>query len=110
MRFERLRRRASKHAAPAPMSRQSYVAALRARMEQMESVPTGSFMHSYAGEFDVRWERFLRLQCVRVAVPGALTVLLRALCCCVRRAVRFCKERTAAPCAKCRPSLRRAAV
>lgn len=39
--------------APAPTNRDAYIAALEARMRQMEKVPTSSFYHSYAGEFDV---------------------------------------------------------
>lgn len=43
---------------PAPLqlpasSRSEYIRALEARMEQMEKIPTSSFYHSYAGEFDV---------------------------------------------------------
>lgn len=37
------------------MTRQAYMRALQARMEQLERVPTKSFFHSYAGEFDVRF-------------------------------------------------------
>lgn len=42
---------------PVIMSRSAYMRTLQARMEQMERVPTRSFFHSYAGEFDVRFPR-----------------------------------------------------
>lgn len=38
---------------PAPVTRRAFIRALEARMEQMERVPTRSFFHSYAGEFDM---------------------------------------------------------
>lgn len=44
---------ASQQPESTPTTRSSYIRALEARMEQMEKVPTSSFYHSYAGEFDV---------------------------------------------------------
>ncbi|KAI0567680.1 Protein-tyrosine-phosphatase [Gracilaria domingensis] len=38
---------------PAPNNRENYIVVLEARMRQMEKVPTNSFYHSYAGEFDM---------------------------------------------------------
>lgn len=53
-------RDAAQNVAPPPldpthMTRQAYMRSLQARMEQLERVPTRSFFHSYAGEFDVRF-------------------------------------------------------
>ena len=53
-------------------TRNDYIRALEARMEQMEKVPTSSFFHSYAGEFDVRSLFFL---CFPLLTP-----LLKSLC------------------------------
>ncbi|CAN8062914.1 unnamed protein product [Agarophyton chilense] len=38
---------------PSPTNRDDYITVLEARMHQMEKVPTNSFYHSYAGEFDM---------------------------------------------------------